>query len=42
LKASLPPGQATARVSIREIWPPAISAGADDDVFDVDPRWCGI
>jgi hypothetical protein len=26
-----------ARVFIREIWPPAISSGPDDDVFDIDP-----
>ena len=33
------PEPALAEVTIREIWPPAISAGADDDVFDIDPRW---
>jgi hypothetical protein len=28
-----------ARVFIREIWPPAISAEPDDDVFDITPGW---
>jgi hypothetical protein len=31
----LPPGQASARVFVKEIWPPS---GPDDDVFDIDPR----
>jgi putative DNA primase/helicase len=32
---------ASARVWIRAVWPPEISAGPDDDVFDIDPqpRW---
>jgi hypothetical protein len=38
LIGDLPLGQAMARVSLREIWPPAISASPDDDVFDIDPR----
>jgi hypothetical protein len=28
-----------AKVQIREIWSPAISAGADDDLLDIDPGW---
>jgi hypothetical protein len=39
LIGDLPPGQAMARVFIKEVWPPAISAGPDDDVFDIDLRW---
>jgi hypothetical protein len=34
----LPPGQAMARVSIKEVWPPALGP-AGDDVFDLDPPW---
>jgi AAA domain len=34
----LPPGQALARVSIREIWPPSLGP-VGDDVFDLDPGW---
>jgi Protein of unknown function (DUF3631)/Bifunctional DNA primase/polymerase, N-terminal len=34
----LPPGQAMAKVSVREVWPPALGP-AGDDVFDIDPRW---
>ena len=32
------PEPVLARVTIREIWPPAISAGPDDDLLDIDPR----
>jgi Protein of unknown function (DUF3631) len=32
----MPPGQAKARVWLKERWPPAIAAGPDDDVFDID------
>ncbi len=34
----LPPGQAMARVFVREIWPPSLGPEGDD-VFDIDPRW---
>jgi hypothetical protein len=34
----LPSGNATARVRIREIRLPAIAAGIDDDIEDIDPR----
>jgi Protein of unknown function (DUF3631)/Bifunctional DNA primase/polymerase, N-terminal len=35
-----PQGQAGARVWLKEKWPPPISAGRDDDVFDIlDPGW---
>jgi energy-coupling factor transporter ATP-binding protein EcfA2 len=32
------PGQVFARVTIREVWPPALGPPGDD-VFDLDPRW---
>jgi hypothetical protein len=34
----LPPAQALARVTIREVWPPSLGPPGDD-VFDLDPRW---
>jgi Protein of unknown function (DUF3631) len=34
----LPPGQALARVSIREIWPPSLGP-VGDDILDIDPHW---
>jgi Protein of unknown function (DUF3631) len=34
-----PPGEARATVFIKEVWPPAISSGRDDDVFDIDSGW---
>jgi AAA domain len=30
-----PPGEAGATVWLKEVWPPAISSGRDDDVFDL-------
>jgi hypothetical protein len=33
-----PPGEAGARVFIRERWPPALGPKGDD-VFDIDPSW---
>jgi AAA domain len=39
LAGDLPPEQAGAIVFIQEIQVPAISAGADDDVLDIDRRW---
>jgi hypothetical protein len=36
LKDSLPPGQAKARVFIKEVWPPSLGP-VGDDVFDIEP-----
>jgi hypothetical protein len=32
-------GPVYAKVRIRTITPPAISAGPDDDILDIDPEW---
>jgi Protein of unknown function (DUF3631) len=34
----LPPGQASARAFLKEVWPPALGPPGDD-VFDLDARW---
>jgi len=37
-REGLPPGQARARVSIKELWPPSLGP-AGDDIFDIAPSW---
>jgi Bifunctional DNA primase/polymerase, N-terminal/AAA domain len=39
LAGDKPQGQAGCQVWLKEVWPPAISAGPDDDVFDIDLSW---
>jgi hypothetical protein len=38
VEGDLPPGQATAQVWLKEIWPPALGPPGDD-LLDIDPCW---